>query len=138
MLIHKGLTATVAGESVPTHMAWESTNPLAVTVSFNSAGCDDWIQWIFSLDLMASGLTATALSRAGIGDVRVFTIGSPSGDLYMLYVNSPEGEATVAMSFELVQHFVQRVVTEFSAEDEARAVALQVDTFLRELNIESI
>lgn len=132
MLIHKELTATVEGLSIPAQLSWSDTNPLAVAMNLYDASRQGWVEWVFAFDLLAQGLSTAGLP-VGAGDVTVESI----LDEYVIRMTSPEGIATVSLSWELVSHFGARIVTEFSAEDEARAVALQVDTFLRDLSLEA-
>lgn len=133
MQVDKGLTAILAedGSSVPTTLHWDDTDPLCVQLKFMVPG-GPWVTWELALDLMAEGLASVGL-QVGAGDVQVETI----LDQFVMHVRGLEGKASVSMNHELVSHFVSRVVTGFSAEDEARAVATAVDRFLAELGAES-
>lgn len=96
----------VAGDQmvgVPTVLAYDSSDPFAVTASFDTGG-DAPIVWVFARDLLLEGLQRPA----GQGDVTVWPSIEDDGDTIHVALSSPDGEAEFQASASQIERFLAR------------------------------
>lgn len=84
---------------VPTRLRYSPDEPYAVSLIFDSPGACP-IEWVFSRDLLAAGLTASS----GDGDVRVWP--AETGGQLFLELRSPSGQALFALEGARVRRFL--------------------------------
>lgn len=99
------LRLVVAGETVtpvPVDLRYLASDPYAVHATFHTAG--EEVSWVFARDLLAEGLH----SPAGQGDVRVWPSKRQDGDVILLSLSSPDGQALLEASAEDVADFLGR------------------------------
>lgn len=112
----------------PVHvdLSYDKNDPYAVTATF-TAGSEPTKPWVFARDLL---VTAANKGRiVGRGDVRFRTV-EPQNQLYM-YLESPEGRATVLFDLDLIRGFLADTAEEAALP--SQAVGNAIDAFLAEV-----
>ena len=88
---------------VPTVLAYDSSDPFAVTASFDTGG-DEPIVWVFARDLLLEGLQRPA----GQGDVTVWPSIEDDGETIHVALSSPDGEAEFQALASQIERFLAR------------------------------
>lgn len=87
---------------LPVELQYDSDDPYAVSVAFH--GPDEVVTWVFARDLLAEGLFAPR----GEGDVRVRPERGEEGDVLVIGLASPDGQAELEADVDDVRDFLQR------------------------------
>lgn len=88
--------------------SWSETDPAAVKVHFGTPNPDEDVDWIFSRELLADGITSHKLT--GLGDVKLRLARGFPGDPERFHVNlhSPEGTVDLYMPTAPIRDFLAR------------------------------
>jgi hypothetical protein len=87
---------------LPVQLGYGSDDPYAVSVAFQ--GPDEVVTWVFARDLLAEGL----LAPGGEGDVTVRPEFGPNGEVLVIGLASPDGEAELEADADDVRDFLAR------------------------------
>ncbi len=87
---------------LPVQLQYGSDDPYAVSVAFQ--GPDEVVTWVFARDLLAEGLDAPG----GEGDVTVRPERGPFGDVLVIGLASPDGQAELEADAAAVRDFLRR------------------------------
>lgn len=102
------LTLVLPGETswpVAARVVFDAHDPYAVSVTFltgDEATEAEGVCWTFARQLLTDGVTRSV----GVGDVRVEPQRTPSGDVVVLQMTSPHGQATFQASMHDVVEFL--------------------------------
>ncbi len=100
--IHAELVALYDGTTpVRSRWSYRADHPFTVTAAFQTDR-DRWVEWVFSRDLLAEGLT----DAAGVGDVRFRPVEERGLDMLVVEIESPEGYALLELDHEAVAGFL--------------------------------
>lgn len=119
------LTET-ATTQVPTRLRYDTADPFAVTLAFDSDAAGP-IEWIFARELLVIGV-ATA---CGGGDVRIWP--AEADDQVFIELSSPSGRALLAAGVGPIRAFLKQTVglvpfgTELAQLDLDQALQLLLD-----------
>ncbi|MFD7436113.1 SsgA family sporulation/cell division regulator [Streptomyces sp. NPDC059861] len=94
-------------ESVPVRMRlhYAAHDPYALTATFGAADGSGSVEWVFSRDVIAEGLTR----HAGQGDVRVWPAAiGPGRDVVYIALDSPAGSALLEAPLLDMKSFLSR------------------------------
>ena len=96
------------GEVVRLEMAlqFRTADPLAVTALFAAEG-GLTVEWIFSRDLLRSGVLRGIENAQGDGDVRIWSTWSDYRPVVVLSLCSPDGDATMEIDMRPVREFLE-------------------------------
>ena len=100
--IHTELVALYDG-TTPVRARWSyrADQPFTVTAAFQTDR-DRWVEWVFSRELLAEGLT----DPAGVGDVRFRPIEERGLRMLVVEIESPEGYALMELDHVAVAEFL--------------------------------
>lgn len=87
---------------LPVQLQYGSDDPYAVSVAFQ--GPDEIVTWVFARDLLAEGL----LQPRGEGDVTVRPEMGETGEVLVIGLASPDGEAELEADAADVRDFLAR------------------------------
>lgn len=100
--IHAELVALYDGTTpVRSRWSYHVSHPFTVVAAFQTDQ-DRWVEWVFSRELLVSGLTESA----GIGDVRFRPLSERGLDMLVVEIESPEGYALLELDHEAVAGFL--------------------------------
>lgn len=100
--IHAELVALYDGTTpVRSRWSYRADQPYTVTAAFQTER-DRWVEWVFSRDLLATGLT----EAAGIGDVRFAPLEERGLRMLVVEIESPEGYALLEVDHVGVAEFL--------------------------------
>ncbi len=100
--IHAELVALYDGTTpVRSRWSYRASHPFTVMAAFQTDR-DNWVEWVFSRDLLVAGLT----DSAGIGDVRFRPLSDRGLDMLAVEIESPEGYALLELDLEAVAGFL--------------------------------
>jgi hypothetical protein len=85
-------------------MRYRADDPFAVTAAFQGDGVA--IEWVFARDLLRGGLE----EPCGEGDVHVWPLREDGGDLVLLSLSSPDGQAVLEAHAAEVRAFLDRTL----------------------------
>lgn len=88
-------------ERVPVRLGYTAADPWAVTADFVTADGD--VTWVFGRELLEAGLAGAA----GDGDVTVWPVTGPTGDVLYLSLASPHGSALLEADLDEVRGFLR-------------------------------
>ncbi|MFD5574821.1 SsgA family sporulation/cell division regulator [Streptomyces cadmiisoli] len=78
-------------------------DPYAVRATFSPLGRQGTVEWVFSREVLAEGMTA----HAGHGDIRVWPGVGAARDVLHIALSSPAGSALIEASLQDVRLFLE-------------------------------
>lgn len=92
--------------AVPARFRYDPADPYAVSATFHTEPGAEPITWTFARELLATGLE----QPAGLGDVQVWPSpwATPYGDLVILALCSPDGQAMLEVPRTKLLRFLRR------------------------------
>lgn len=136
MTITRMIPAELAGHGqIGAKLTWSPEVPVQVSAEFTTH--QGMVPWCWSLDTMRIGAVSVFPSLVGRGDVKIGTDASTDVDpkAVVIYLQSPEGTATVSLDFPAVREFLDAVT--LANLHEAEAMDALVEACLAELAQES-
>jgi len=100
--IHVEFVALYDGTTpVRSRWSYRADHPFTVVAAFQTER-DRWVEWVFSRELLAAGLT----EPAGLGDVRFSPLEERGLHMLVVEIESPEGYALLELDHASVADFL--------------------------------
>jgi len=120
----RDMFAVLHGQRTPVVTRWTylPDDPFAVTFGIRTGG-DRWVEWMLARDLLVAGLGAPA----GVGDVRLRPDRVHDCDVLVVQISSPDGQATLEVDRDLLDHFVESTKEAVPLGSEATVVDMDAE-----------